>query len=185
MNHPRFILGIAKSHLSTIRPHGLDPTNAGFGAYSLTGTSALTIVAPSGQLGKPLTYSPENKITINANYTLPLDEHVGKITLGATFTHTDSQHTTFNDVGIPAQIFLQDGSVGTTTDAGLIQATNLLDLYASWTNVLGSPVDLSAFVTNVTNQHYYTQINGLLGLGVETGSLGAPRIFGFRAKVHF
>ena len=132
-----------------------------------------------------MTYAPRNKISINGNYTLPIDAKYGTINVGMTFTHTDAQHTTYSDVGIPAQVFLPSGGIGNTTDAGLIPAIDLLDLNASWKGVLGSPVDLSAFATNVTGKKYYAGVQGLLGLGFEVGQLGAPRIFGMRAKIHF
>ena len=179
-----FTLNAAYTFLDT-KATSINPAAPAFAVYAITGTQGLTIAAPSAQLGKPLTYSPKNKYTINGEYTLPIDDHYGTITLGITFTHTDSMHTTYNDAGIPATIVLPNNTLGTTTDAGLVQATNLLDLSASWKNIMGTPVDLSAFVTNVTNQHYYMSIQGLLGLGAEVGTIGQPRIFGFRLKYHF
>jgi iron complex outermembrane recepter protein len=180
-----FRLNAAYTYLNT-KSTAINPAVPLFGVYAITGTNGLTIVAPSARLNNPLTYSPKNKFTINGEYTLPIDAaRYGKITLGVTFTHTDKMYTTFNDSGIPATIVLPNNTLGTTTDAGLVQATNLLDFSASWKNIMGTPVDLSAFVTNVTNQHYYVTISGLLGLGVETGSVGQPRMFGFRLKYHF
>ena len=37
----------------------------------------------------------------------------------------------------------------------------------------------------VTNQHYYTWVPGFLGDGYDFASIGAPRMFGARAMVHF
>ena len=66
-------------------------------------------------------------------------------------------------------------------------ATDLLDLNANWTNVLGRPVDASLFATNVTGQNYYVVCPGLggAGLGFETLELGQPTMYGIRLKYHF
>jgi iron complex outermembrane receptor protein len=155
------------------------------GIYA-TPSGALTIVNPSAVVGLPLSYSPKNKVVVNGNYTLPLDEHIGEVTFGATFTHTDRQYGTYNDVGVPSLTVNKAGqTVLSTDDLGLLQATNILDLNFSWRKVLGSQFDLSAFATNVTGVKYYTGVPGLLGLGVEVSSIGAPRIWGARLKVHF
>jgi iron complex outermembrane receptor protein len=151
-----------------------------------TPLAPLAYVVSTAEAGKPLTYSPRNKFTINGQYTLPLnDPKIGLISFGATFTHTDSQYSTFVDAGQTSETIDNGELVTSTTDYGILQATNLVDVNASWRDALGSPVDVSFFMTNVTGQKYYTATPGLLGLGFEVASIGAPRMYGFRAKVHF
>ncbi|HMP57307.1 MAG TPA: TonB-dependent receptor, partial [Novosphingobium sp.] len=41
--------------------------------------------------GTVLPYAPKHRLTATASYTLPLDEAIGRVSLGATFTHTAKQ----------------------------------------------------------------------------------------------
>jgi iron complex outermembrane receptor protein len=146
-----------------------------------------------------LALTPHNKVTISAAYTLPFDEKVGKVTLGATFTHTDGMRSNFADRNFTTTGLYVDGPSGPVlshADLGWIQPTNLLDLNVNWNSVGGLPVDLSFFVTNVTGEKYYTFTPGLLGYnsldttnstgsGPESANVGAPRMLGGRIKVHF
>ncbi len=129
--------------------------------------------------GSALPYAPKNRITVTGTYTLPFPESVGKVSVGATFTHTDSQYSGHaNDAAFAA------GKI--PFNASINPATDLLTLNMNWNGVGGSPVDLALFATNVTNQNYYVASgNSLSTVGAESIVLGEPRIFGARIKVHF
>jgi len=129
--------------------------------------------------GTRFLFAPKNRVTATATYTLPLDASIGEITLGATFTHTDSLYSSHsNDAAYAAGLI--------PFNAGLSPATNLLNLNANWKNVAGSPIDLALFATNVTKQKYYVATaNGLATLGGEAVIPGEPRMYGVRLKVHF
>jgi iron complex outermembrane receptor protein len=129
--------------------------------------------------GSTLPFSPKNRITVTGTYTLPVDESVGKISLGATFTHTDSQYYILADA--PA---FNAGLI--PYDPGHLPTTDLVNLNLNWEGVAGSPVDLSLFVTNLTQDKYWvSSANGLGSTGAEFVILGEPRMFGGRLKVHF
>jgi iron complex outermembrane receptor protein len=136
--------------------------------------------APAVAAGDPLALSPKNKFSVEGDYTLPLPTSIGRITVGVTFTHTDKQLTNYNyeEPGVVA-LFGQN--------LGSIPSTDLLDLNASWNAIAGSPVDLSVFVTNVTDKQYYQFIPGLGSeqLGMETAVLGVPRMYGARIRWRF
>ncbi len=112
---------------------------------------------------------PKHKITVAADYHLPLDAAVGDISVGGNFTWQDHF---FNSTS-------QD-PLQTTPDLVL------LNLQAQWENVMGNPFDLSFFMTNATNKAY-----GLGGFeiyrSVGTSSLvwSEPRMFGFRLRYRF
>jgi iron complex outermembrane receptor protein len=132
-------------------------------------------------VGAPLTLSPKNKATITGTYTLPLDEGIGRISIGATFTHTDKQISTFDYYGaLGAATVTKFGA-----NLGTLAARNLLNLNLNWNSVLGSKIDLSAFVTNVTNQNYFAFVPGLDASGAEFAVPGEPRMFGGRIRVRF
>ena len=64
--------------------------------------------------------------------------------------------------------------------------SRVLNLNASWENVGGLPVDLSAFVTNVTNEHVYLQANdNLASRGFISYIVGEPRMWGARLRYKF
>ena len=49
----------------------------------------------------------------------------------------------------------------------------------------GGPVDATFYVTNLTNEKYYTQANDQLNNGYASYSLGLPRMYGLRIKYRF
>ena len=74
-----------------------------------------------------------------------------------------------------------------------IKPYTLLDFSANWNRVMGSPVDLSVFVKNITDKEYTTsaisqygdKFGTHVGIGAQAESIGAPRTFGMEVKVHF
>ena len=61
----------------------------------------------------------------------------------------------------------------------------LFNLNFNWTGVFGSPVDISAFVTNLTDEEYITYVSGLWLNGFESGQVGMPRMYGARLRYNF
>ena len=126
--------------------------------------------APNSDVGGPLPLSPKHKLSVTPSIRLPLDESVGSITLSATYVHTSSQVT----------------AAAAVTPIGTVPAFDLLNLNLAWKSVAGLPVDLSAFVTNVTNEEYFTFVGGgWQSTGIEYGALGMPRMYGLRLKFRF
>ncbi len=125
---------------------------------------------PSADVGQPLALSPKNRVTVTGTYTLPLDEHVGRVSFGATFTHTDANRAVSPSVA----------------PNYLLPAANLLNLNVDWDSVLSSPIDLSFFMTNATNQKLTVYAAGTYTTnGQISGQINQPRMFGFRAKYRF
>jgi iron complex outermembrane recepter protein len=140
--------------------------------------TSLYIVAPSFHPGDELVLSPRNKLSATPSYTLPLPDAIGAVTLAATYTFTSKQLSNYSDRSEPA-----------LAQFSYLPATHLLNLNANWTNIMGKPIDLSLFATNVTGEHYYTFCSGLGGIpgsnGFETCQVGAPLMYGARVKVRF
>ncbi|HEY0960675.1 MAG TPA: TonB-dependent receptor [Novosphingobium sp.] len=134
-------------------------------------------VRPLFRVGDPNTFAPEHRLNVTAAYTLPLDESVGNITLAATYSYTSSLLANYNSRNSPSPKLRQYST---------IRPVSLVNLNLNWNNVLDSNVDLSAFVTNLTNKYYYTYIAGVsAGAPFETASIGAPRMWGVRMRVSF
>ena len=129
--------------------------------------------------GTILPFAPKNRITVTGTFNLPVPAEVGKVSLSAIFTHTDKYFSNHgNDKAFAAGVV--------PFNASIAPATNLLNLNLTWTDVAGSPIDLAVFATNVTGQKYYvSSSNGLASSGAEWLILGAPRMYGLRAKIRF
>jgi iron complex outermembrane receptor protein len=144
--------------------------------------------APGPAVGSPLLMSPKSKLALTGSYTLPLDPSFGKISIGGTWTYQSSELAAYSDAGLPwfnGVTVANPTGVAHSTDLGNLPARGLLNLNFDWKSVAGRPFDLSAFVTNVTGKQYYTFMGGLLGYGIETASVGEPRMYGVRVKAHF
>lgn len=131
------------------------------------------------EAGTALPFAPKNRLTVTGTYTLPLDESMGELSIGATYTHTDKQFTGHsNDSAFAA------GAI--PFNASLAPATDLLNLNLNWKRVAGSQFDLALFATNVTNEKYHVSAaNGLSTLGGEFLILGQPRMYGARLRFNF
>ena len=122
-------------------------------------------------IGGALPLSPRNRVTVTGSYTLPLDESIGRISFGATFTHTDANAATSQQ----ASPLLYK-----------IKASDLLNLNVDWHSVMGLPVDAAFFMTNVTNEArivFPTQSWGTFG--GDGGHVNEPRMWGVRLKYRF
>ncbi|MCB2077009.1 MAG: TonB-dependent receptor, partial [Novosphingobium sp.] len=129
--------------------------------------------------GTVLPFAPKNRFTVTGTYTLPLDESLGELSVGATFTHTDKQFSSHS-----ADAAFEAGVI--PFNASLSPATDLLNLNLNWKDVAGAPIDFALYATNVTNEKYYVgSAGGLSTLGGDALILGAPRMYGARLKFKF
>jgi iron complex outermembrane receptor protein len=123
---------------------------------------------PSSTPGDPLPFTPKNKVTAGVTYALPIDEKVGKLSIGADYVYTDPQ-------------LLVSGS-----PFGWSPAYGLLNLHLDWTSIAGRPVDAAFFMTNATNKFYWVNITDLYSsVGFVPRYLGEPRMFGFRLRARY
>jgi len=117
--------------------------------------------------------TPKFQYTLNANYTLPLDPSIGKVTVGGNYYHQSS-------------VALTDTS--TQNPDAIEPGYGLLDVNVTWANVMQQPIDLGFFMTNVTNKVYEIGRQSLTqqsSFGVLGYIYGAPRMFGFSLKYRF
>jgi iron complex outermembrane receptor protein len=148
-------------------------------SINVTQTSAASPYTADAPIkpGDPLVLSPKNKASLTGTYRLPIPEGLGRVTAGATFTHSDKMLANYVDrnSGIP----YIDG-------LGTLPSLDLLNVNLDWKSIWGSPLDVGLFVTNVADKHYYSYVPGLYGtIGVETANLGLPRFFGGRIRYTF
>ena len=126
-------------------------------------------IRPSAE-GGALPLSPKHRVTATASYTLPLDESIGDISIGATYTHTAK--SVANDT-VPAEF-------------GVMPASDLVNLNLDWKAVAGSTIDLAAFVTNLTKEKFPVNVAGNWSSnGYESWVTNVPRMYGLRVKYRF
>ncbi|MEJ5976310.1 TonB-dependent receptor [Novosphingobium sp. PS1R-30] len=114
---------------------------------------------------------PPHQVVASGNYTLPFDQSFGKFTVGATFVYQSRRR------------IVADGIAG--SGRGIAPSSSVLNLNATWANVASMPIDLSVFMTNVTNEHVIQQINDNSARGFVSAIVGEPRMWGARIKYRF
>lgn len=130
--------------------------------------------------GDRLTFAPDHKWSLTGSYAIPMNEADGQISLSATWTHIGKQR--YNYTGRLPEVLAFTGGV----DINVQEPVDMLNLNINWKNVAGGPVDLSLFMTNVTNEKYYNFTGPIFpAAGFETGSVSEPRMFGARLRVNF
>ena len=132
-------------------------------------------IIPSANVGGTFTFAPKHRLSLTGTYTLPLDESIGRISLGATWVHTSKQ---INDAAVPAFI----GGI----PLGVTPANDLVNANIDWKGVAGSPIDLAFFVTNLTKEKINVASTGAWNsAGVAEILLNQPRFYGVRVRFNF
>ena len=141
----------------------------------LVGT-AFASANPQVAKGTGFLDTPEQKLTLNATYTLPLDSALGEFAIGATWTHTSKVVTNFADPE-----FFQGVPVGITP------SNDLVNLNIDWAKIGGSPFSASAYATNLTDEvvRIPNQFPFAFSGGAVHSGYMAPRMYGVRVKYDF
>lgn len=138
-----------------------------FTAPALAPDSPFALIVPQ-VTGGDLPLSPEHRVTATATYTLPLDPRLGDISFGATYVHTSSQ------------------VASDTSPFGQMPSSDLVNLNFDWKSIAGSRLDLSAFVTNATDEEFPLNVaNNWESTGYESVVTNVPRMYGMRLKYRF
>jgi iron complex outermembrane receptor protein len=102
------------------------------------------------------------------NYALPVPETLGIMNVGLAYSYT-------------SKTFLS-----ALTPYGTLPSYGLLNLSFNWRSILGSPVDMEFFATNLANKLYYTNGTSFYdNYGFEDHYLGEPRMYGVRVRLRF
>jgi len=118
--------------------------------------------------------TPKHQFGVNFNYDFVRDSNAGTFGFGGNFYHQSSAA-------------ISSSADSAKSPSGIEPAYSTVDLNASWTKIFGQPLDLTIFVTNVTNKVYRVMANSenyAGSLGVETDSYAPPRMFGATLTAH-
>ena len=163
---------------------------SGFWAY--TNGKFIKFTTPLGVdlSPQPFPHSPKNIYSITARVFVPVPEKVGKVSFAANFYHQDKED--INDA-YASPILTDAGVPQTPAGAALARLVNanqilaghsLLNFDVEWREVLGSRLDLSAFVQNATNNQYLLPYFSVVNV-LEARTPGPPRMFGVKARYTF
>jgi iron complex outermembrane receptor protein len=120
-----------------------------------------------------LSFTPKHQVNITVDYTVPLRDSLGSVTLGAQYYYQSSFAPT---------------DTSALTPNSLEPGRSLVNLSANWNDFLGKPIDLSFFVTNLTNKLYAMSSQNLLqnsSVGIKSTAWAPPRMFGFGINYRF
>ena len=119
---------------------------------------------------QPFGVVPKNRFSISGRYYLPVDEALGRVSVQATYTKQDGY---FSEAGAGTP-FAQRPGYG------------LLDLRADWNNIMGYPIDLGLFATNVTNKLWAAgDFPVWNSLGFHAQIWAEPRMWGAQLRYRF
>lgn len=117
--------------------------------------------------GNNFAMAPNYTAGVTARYTWPLDAEIGEVSVQANYY---SQ----------SRMDISDINNGGIDGYGLVNAS--LD----WSDVMGTPLDLSLWTKNLTDEEYYTGgVEVYSSVGFQTENLGAPRTYGISMRYQF
>ena len=111
---------------------------------------------------------PDYQGGLSIKYTLPLPETIGAVSVRADGTY---QSKSWWDPTKAAEDVAEQPAFG------------LLNVRADWTDVMGIPLDLAVYATNVTDKEY--QVGGSVIAGIAAAVYGAPRMIAGEVTYRF
>ena len=124
---------------------------------------------------RPVAEIVRNKLSGTTKYLFGLPSSIGDASVSLTYDYQSARSgiLDLNPTPVPDPLHNRTPGYG------------LLSARLDWNNVMGHPVDLSAFCDNLTNKVYLTLMNNAWNLGEDVGEYGPPRMFGASARVRF
>jgi iron complex outermembrane receptor protein len=116
--------------------------------------------------GFPFPFAPKYKGAVTATYTLPLPERAGRVSVAVAYNYTD-HYAVIEGPG------------------AIVPRFSTTNLNVNWNSVGRTPIDLSLFVTNLFDKHYYNFLAEVPTLGILSTSPAEPRMIGMRVKYRF
>jgi iron complex outermembrane recepter protein len=119
---------------------------------------------------QPFAFTPRNKYSFTARYSVPLTEQLGTLRASATYSHTDKWY-----IGV------------TSIEASAwVPGYDQLDVRAGLEGVAGKPLDITLFASNLTNKEYRIGSTAYYNtLGYAQAVYGEPRMYGVQFNYRF
>ncbi|EJU14743.1 TonB-dependent receptor [Sphingomonas sp. LH128] len=142
------------------------------------------LVASTPVEGSRLQFTPNHKLSVTANYTLPLPDSVGQVSLGATYVYTGSVFYG-RDASLPNRVYSVFAPSDPNYDTQVAPSYDLVNFNLNWEKPFDAPVDLQVFVTNAFDKRYYEARSLSGSRGFTSRYYGDPRMYGARVRYTF
>ena len=142
---------------------GYSYTDAAYDDYEIDGVDLSDL---------PFVFTPEHQFNLGAAYRIPVSDTFGEVILRANYSWQDEIYAGDTDPSQPESFIASYGILGGRID---------------WEGAFGAELlDLSLFVTNLTNKTYrIAVIQQYNASGYTTALYGEPRMFGASLRVGF
>ena len=175
-----------------LKPFDALELNAAY-AYTDAKYNKFVVLSPTGAVladytKSPFAGAPAHTISASARLQLPVPESAGRIFAQVSGTWISSTYTAdgnsmFNGT---ANTDPGDGTPPhTLRTRALIDGYHTFDARLDWESVVGTKLDLSVWVRNLTDEHYFTGGQYVQGLGFNVRNPGTPRTLGVQARYEF
>lgn len=156
-------------------------TSAKYGAFLDYSRRDPATNAPTRQSGRIFPFTPRHKLNVNAQWTVPVDESLGKISGSMNWAYKSSII-----LGLVPFITLPNGT-NVFDGESRERATQTIDLNVDWREIFGSNFDLGLYVTNLTNTTFKIGGASLINssLGVNQRMSNEPRMYGATLRYAF
>ncbi|WP_206363005.1 TonB-dependent receptor [Stenotrophobium rhamnosiphilum] len=125
---------------------------------------------PIADVGDELPFAPKSSYVINLNWAMPVPEEFGQVSFGSTYAYTGKQRA----------------AATSSTPFAILEDFGILNLNLNWNDIYNKSFDFSIVGTNVLDKNYVTFTSGTYKpLGVESRSVGLPRMISARLKYSF
>lgn len=165
--------GYIHTELNSIQDPDLSQQPPGF--YDTIGSKPVA--------GSRLTGTPDHKVAITANYSLPLPEAVGRVTIGGAYVYTGS---IFHGYGaqVPRvdSIFSPDDKA---SDVSTAPGYSLMNFNVNWERIAGSNLDANFFITNAFDKRHFESRTLSASRGYTARYYGEPRMYGMKLRYSF
>jgi iron complex outermembrane receptor protein len=140
-------------------------------------------------IGARLAYAPSHKLSVSGKYTFPLPESAGKVSIGGNIQYSSDYTTGYASLDAKTGALLPSRTIPSPVtgllDLAVVPAYTYGNTNVNWEDVGGLPVDISFFVTNVTNKKMIVAPNDQLSRGFVSYFLAPPRMWGARINYRF
>jgi iron complex outermembrane receptor protein len=162
-------------------------------AYTDAKYNKFVVLSPAGAVladytKSPFAGAPAHTLSASARLQLPVPESAGRMFAQISGSWISSTYTAdgnpmFNGTATT------DASDGTPPFSirtrALVDGYHTFDARLDWESVMGTNLDLSVWVRNLTDEHYFAGGQYVQGLGFNVRNPGTPRTFGVQARYDF
>ena len=155
-------------------------TSAKYGAYLDYNRRDPITNAPGLFTGRIFPFTPKSKLNVGGTYDMPVGNDRGDISLSANWAYKSS-------ITLGLVPFIVSNGVNIPDGESIQKPTQTVDATLGWKRIMGKPIDVDLFVTNLFDVTYKIGGASLInsGLGINQRIYNEPRMFGAQLRYRF